>query len=54
MAPRRLPAAEAVWFRLRDQLWRLWLVASDELETTDLLLDECMRVARLEGFQQVR
>ena len=50
---RHLPAAEAAWFRLREYLWRLWLVAGDGLETTDFLLDEYVRMARLEGFRRV-
>jgi hypothetical protein len=49
----RLPALEQAWYRLREYLWRLWLVQGDGVETTDFRLHEYVRLARHEGFARV-
>ncbi len=49
----RLPAARRAWFRLREYLWRLWLVRGDGLETTDFVLREYVRMARHLGHRRV-
>lgn len=46
----RLPGVEQAWYRLREYLWRLWLVQGDGLDTTDHRLGEYVRMARHEGF----
>ena len=49
----RLPGAERAWYRLREYLWRLWLVQGDGLDTTDYRLGEYVRMTRHEGFARV-
>jgi RecA/RadA recombinase len=48
-----LPGLEPAWYRLREYLWRLWLVQGDGVETTDFRLNEYVRLARAEGFARV-
>ncbi len=48
-----IPGAEKAWYRMRDYLWRLWLVRGDGLETTDHVLGEYVRMAQYLGFTRV-
>lgn len=49
----RIPGVENAWYRMRDYLWRLWLVHGDGLETTDYVLYEYVRMAQHIGFRRV-
>ncbi|MCC6191697.1 MAG: hypothetical protein IT318_21930 [Anaerolineales bacterium] len=48
-----VPGVDQAWYRLRDYLWRLWLVAGDGLETTLPVLHEYVRMAQHLGFARV-
>ncbi|MCC7362070.1 MAG: hypothetical protein IT317_21475 [Anaerolineales bacterium] len=48
-----VPGVDQAWYRLRDYLWRLWLVAGDGLETTVPVLHEYVRMAQQLGFARV-
>jgi replicative DNA helicase len=49
----RIPGVEKAWYRMRDYLWRLWLVHGDGLETTDYVLHEYVRMAQHVGFKRM-
>jgi len=48
-----IPGVERAWYRMRDYLWRLWLVQGDGLETTSHHLHEYVRMAQQLGFGRV-
>lgn len=48
-----IPGVETAWYRMRDYLWRLWLVRGDGLETTIHHLHEYVRMAQQMGFARV-
>jgi len=48
-----LPGAERAWYRMRDYLWRLWLVRGDGLDTTLEYLHEYVGMAQASGFRRV-
>ncbi|MCC6190621.1 MAG: hypothetical protein IT318_16450 [Anaerolineales bacterium] len=48
-----VPGVDRAWYRLREYLWRLWLVPGDGLETTLPVLHEYVRMAQQLGFARV-
>lgn len=48
-----VPGVDRAWYRLREYLWRLWLVAGDGIETTVPVLYEYVRMAQQLGFARV-
>ncbi|MCC6192534.1 MAG: hypothetical protein IT318_26195 [Anaerolineales bacterium] len=48
-----VPGVDRAWYRLREYLWRLWLVAGDGLETTLPVLHEYVRMAQHQGFARI-
>jgi replicative DNA helicase len=48
-----VPGVDRAWYRMREYLWRLWLVAGDGLETTPQVLHEYVRMAQSLGFTRV-
>ena len=48
-----VPGVDHAWYRLREYLWRFWLVAGDGLETTLPVLHEYVRMAQNLGFARV-
>jgi replicative DNA helicase len=48
-----VPGVDRAWYRMREYLWRLWLVGGDGLETTLQVLQEYVRMAHNLGFTRV-
>jgi hypothetical protein len=48
-----VPGVDRAWYRMREDLWRLWLVGGDGLETTLQVLHEYVRMAQNVGFTRV-
>lgn len=48
-----VPGVDRAWYRLREYLWRIWLVAGDGLETTLPVLHEYICMAQHLGFARV-